>query len=394
MRLRLVLSKRQITFTFAVSLLTLHPFFCSGDAIGKQEVFDSHAVPVCVEQAVEDESQSVTVKACIGTEAVSVQPQDEIWIVSTRQNARKNCEAIEFHTQRLQCSQWWSASLDNLAACHQSDPDHITVVIVHGNNTKDEWALTRGMQFYDRMFGQVPCDRPAVRLVILAWESAQELPRPGPDYKIKSARAVALGAGVGSFLDTLGGDRPVLVGYSLGVQVVLSTLTHQASSIKDLAGSCGPGYQVGLIAPALDGNYACDCLQMIPTNPLIQRAEIFVNRHDRVVLAARVLNRKRCENRCTEPSLVGLADAGRLDASRFRLDDVTQEVRNRHSLVNYIQSSTVRNRVRQLVLNAASQRIVAADSVVDTAVPSENLELVESVSTDVQTLSVDRPVLP
>lgn len=394
MRLRIVPSTRPITLMLAVSLLALQHGFCSDAAVAKQELVESQAIPECVECIGGSESQSVAVKSCLGTETLCVQSQDEIWVVSTRQGSGQNCADTELHTQQLICNQWQNANLDDLATCHQSDPDHITVIMVHGNNTNDEWALTRGMQFYDRMFGRAACDRPAVRLVILAWESDQELPRPGPDYKLKSARAVALGSSVGSLLDVLGGDRPVLVGYSLGVQVVLSTLTHQANGIKDQANCCVSGYQVGLIAPALDASYACNDLKMIPANPLIQRAEIFVNRHDRVLLAARILNRKRCDDRCAEPSLVGLSDKGRLDSNRFRLDDVTQEVRNRHSLVNYIQSSTVQRRVRQLVLNAAFQRTVVADSVVGAVVPSGNLELTDGVTLSDQASSVDLPLLP
>ena len=314
-----------------------------------------------------DAMQLVSVKGCFSNQNICVDSQDEIWVVSAHQpcgNTSDECSVTEFHTQRLECSQWKPRSVSDLAAAHQSDLEHVTVLVFHGNNTNGEWALTRGMQFYDQVFGQHPDGRPPVRLVILAWESAKVLPRPCPDYKLKSARAVSLGPSIGALLDELSGPRPVLVGYSLGAQVVLSAMTEMASresensiGCQQGSGGCQQGFQLALVAPALNADFACGDLASIGSNPLIDRAEIFVNRNDRVLRAARLLNRKRCDDPTIEPSLIGLVDKGRVDLNRFQLHDVTREVRNRHSLVNYIESSNLKCRIRQIVSDVAPEHL-------------------------------------
>ena len=339
----------------------------AGSALAQQSNIDfgviHERVPVAVSSGAR---QSVAVKNLLGSESISVDPKDEIWIVSAHQVCKLGClkarcnkqtSPIEFETKRLACNQWQTQELSDLAYCHQSDLGHVTIMLVHGNNTNEDWALTRGMQFYDRIFGQCPDGRVPVRLVILAWESEKVLPRPCPDYKLKSARAVALGASMAALLNDLGGDRPVLVGYSLGAQVVLSTLTEMAASENVESCKSRPQFHVAVIAPALEAGFACGDLAKIGCNPLIDDAQIFVNRRDRVVKSAQVLNRKRCEDRSAEPSLIGMADMGQLDSNRFRLHDVTREVRNRHSLINYIQSTKLRQQIRRVIANAAAEHL-------------------------------------
>lgn len=327
--------------------------FAQHDFVDASVVFEN-SVAVCDSLA---EPQPVAVKSFVGTETICVAPQDEVWVVTAQRGCGRCSSVPSFEAERLVGGQWQPNSLSELASCHQSDPDHVTVMIVHGNNTNNDWALTRGMQFYDRMFGRKPNGRQAVRLVILAWESEKVLPRPCPDYQLKARRAVVVGSGVASLLNDLGGTRPILVGYSLGAQVVLSALTEMAAcDAPDLVG-CQQGFEVALIAPALEADFACGDLALISHNHLITETEIFINRSDRVLLAARFLNRKRCEDRSIEPSLLGMAEQGYLDPNRFHLHDVTREVRNRHSLVNYIESSTIQCRICQIVAASADQRM-------------------------------------
>ena len=370
----------------------------ASSALGQSHFIDAGVVSeVVVEDPSSSAPQSVAVKSCVGNNTICVDPQDEIWLVSAHQAQCKGCcvaargkqpASIEFETQQLVGSQWQPQSFSDLAISHQSDPGHVTVMVFHGNNTNNEWALTRGMQFYDQIYGQNPDGRTPVRLVIVAWESEKVLPRPCPDYKLKSARAAALGADVGALLGDLGGSRPVLVGYSLGCQIVLSTLTELAASECQTSIQCQHGFHVAVIAPALEGDFACGDLATIGSNPLIDDAQIFVNRNDRVALAARLINRKRCEDRSVEPSLVGLADKGRLDSCRFQLHDVTREVRNRHSLVNYIQSATVRHHIRQATAKAAAENLSQFVEL-DGDLPAEE-STVTSVNADsVSTAAID-----
>ena len=365
----------------------------AGLAFGQQEIDDALESQNHVEVVVPSNTQqSVTVRKSVGTESISIDARDEIWVLSAHQaqkldgcNAR--CDSygseIEFETQRLDCSQWQPQSLSDLAFAHQSDPDHVTIMLVHGNNTDNDWALTRGMQFYDRIFGKCLNGRPPVRLIILAWESQKVLPRPCLDYKLKSTRAVSLGSHIGWLLNELGGNRPVLVGYSLGAQVVLSTLAHLESCGSFASCELQNGFHVAFIAPALEADFACGELAAINNNHLIADAQIFANRHDRVVLASQLLSRHRCDDRSVEPSLVGLADKGRLDASRFQLHDVTREVRNRHSLGNYIESRTVQRCVLRVVTNA---KLEHANQIVEFSGQQVVKEVVKQVASTVAPL--------
>ena len=352
----LLISLPKVAAIVVVGLLTASTAFARQD-VTQQDVIETIASCKC-ESADSDvaASQSVQVKNCVGFQTICVAPQDEVWLVPVRQQCGLNGTATKFYPRQLINSQWQTKSVAELAACHQSDPDHMTIIVIHGNNTPERWALTRGMQFYERVFGQAPHNRPAIRMVLLAWESEKVLPRPAPDYQLKSARAAALGPGVGSFLNELGGSRPVLVGYSLGVQVVLSTLSNLAACEGADLSECAAGFEVAMIAPALDADFACRGLEAIPHNPLIEDAEIFLNRHDRVARAARVLNRKQCADRTVESSVSELANRGRFDA-RFQVHDVTREVSSRHSLVNYVRSTTMQCRIREMVARAASQRM-------------------------------------
>ena len=134
-------------------------------------------------------------------------------------------------------------------------------------------------------------------------------------------------------------------------------MTEMASRESENSIGCQQGFQLALVAPALNADFACGDLASIGSNPLIDRAEIFVNRNDRVLRAARLLNRKRCDDPTIEPSLIGLVDKGRVDLNRFQLHDVTREVRNRHSLVNYIESSNLQCRIRQIVSDVAPEHL-------------------------------------
>ncbi len=359
MRLRSSLKTDSLTRLLLAWVVVAAVLLVAADSVlaaGEIPICSASDVQASVDSTVTESGlQSVTVKTCFGTQTICVAAQDEIWVVSAEPSCVGCGQASSFKTEHLVGSQWRNENLADLSICHRQDPDHITVVVVHGNNTDHDWALTRGMQFYDRMFGEAPCNRPSIRLVIFAWDSEKVLARPGPDYKIKADRAVALGTGVVDLLDELGGRRPVMVGYSLGVQVVLSTLTELVDRAAGDSAQLEPRFHIALIAPALQSDFACNQLQSLTCNPLIHDAELFINRHDRVLLAARLLNRSKCENSDVEPSLAGLADQGCLD-SRFRLNDVTAEVRNRHSLVNYIQSSTLQCGIRKLVADAEVYR--------------------------------------
>jgi hypothetical protein len=313
-------------------------------------------------------SQQVVIKTCLGEETISVLPRDEVWLVSVRQDCcgTKGCDdcqstaRYDFEAQRLIKGQWVPADLAGLVANHQSSDGLQTVVMVHGNNTDRRWAITRGMQFYDRLIGRVTACRPSVRMVILDWDSEQVCLRPLQDFKLKAARAAALGLPVAFLLEELDGPRPLLAGYSLGVQVILATV-DRLSENANRSCHCG-GYRMALIAPALDPDYACNDLAVIEQNSLIAEAELFCNTGDRLVRVSELISRKQNVDAAVEPSISRLFRSGSLDSTRFQRYDVAREVRNRHSLINYLASPKLKCKMLDLLRATASDNAIVESS--------------------------------
>ncbi len=151
---------------------------------------------------------------------------DQLWLVNTRQLPDcpcPRCDPGQFEVYRHQCDVGWQrSSREEFLA--SSDPQSVTTVYVHGNDTDAARARTGGQQLYARLVNS-PCAGGPVRFVIWSWPSEHVVPRVRNDIQIKVCRTHAEALYLADFLDRLDPHAPVsLSGYSLGARVTTGAL--------------------------------------------------------------------------------------------------------------------------------------------------------------------------
>ena len=301
------------------------------------------------------------------TEALSVRPEDEIWIVSARDCcAGRGKEALE--VKRLSEGVWQTSSLEILGNCHQTNRALSTLVYVHGNQTDYQYGMSRGVQFYHN-FVSSKGDVGPLRIVLWLWKSEQEQKRLYPDFRIKSKRAIQMGEVFKTTLQQLGDSRMALIGFSLGAQVIASALdsmeaegytcygpTENACYGRNTAIPCrstsSDKYRIALIAPALDPAYACSVANRKACSTLTARTTTFLNRSDRAVKALRIVLRRECTDRSV--TLDSLLKGKRLNLGPVRTVDLTWEAGARHSIVKYSRTPSLCRELSSMLAEVAA----------------------------------------
>ncbi len=272
-------------------------------------------------------------------------PQDEIWVVSVRGCSCDPENADLIKVQKLENNSWQSSDLNALSNSHQTDTSRATMVYVHGNQTNYEFGITRGFQFYDNLFVNNPCPRTPVRLVLWLWESERELPRLYSDYLFKSRRAMTMGKTLTKTLNSLGNRQVAIVGFSLGAQVVLSSLEQMERAQMEFGCDCEAAmdqkqkFNVVLIAPALDPNYVCDVSDRFIESSFVSRSSIIVNSDDRAVKAMRFVIRHECPE--ARGGFAELVRCNSLPLGKTQFFEVSQEISRKHAIRRYTKSPTV-----------------------------------------------------
>ncbi len=282
---------------------------------------------------------------------VCIRPQDELWIVSARD---AHCDASGFvplHCSRFVDGGFCPAELQALYTAHQTDHSRQTVLFVHGNRTDAGWATSRGAQVYENIFASNLCSAP-VRYVIWQWRSEPEIKRPIRDYVIKSQRAVRLGPSMARFLRDFEDREIMLIGYSLGSQVLLSAFSN--GCMADFPD--GRGYSLNFIAAAIDCDFARTVGCLGCPLQLVDQTNIFQNDGDRVVRASQKVCQRRF-GRCVS-SLASIVQQGLLALGEVSMYNITNEVGKQHSVVRYTRSMTVRT----VIAAAVEQRLEGQDA--------------------------------
>ena len=276
------------------------------------------------------DKQTVRTRNGVGFRLVNVRAQDEIWLVSARQH--KQCE---LNLQRLIDGQWVPACMEELTDAHAVDQQRSSVVYVHGNRTDDEYARSRGLQFYENVFNGESSSGP-VRFVIFAWRSEREKIRPTLDFKVKLDRSVELGPTFANFLDKFQDRRIVLAGFSLGSQVVLSGLVQLPSQVaSDKVGK----FQVALVTPALKAADASNSVASLPLNPTAAKTVVFVNRKDNAIRAAMLV--AKVTSMQPAVTLEQIANRPTCEtANPVFIEDMTAQTTGCHSITKYSARST------------------------------------------------------
>ena len=286
--------------------------------------------------------QWVRVRSKLKTDRIYVQPQDEIWVVSARDNLSAPYDLSRMTVKKLSNGQWHSADLNQLTHAHQTDLSRKTMLFTHGNRTSYSWAVSRGMAVYQNLFSTCAA-RPAIRLVVFAWQSDRETPLPVADYRIKAKKSVCIGTTFGLLLNQFQNRDLMLVGYSLGAQVILSGLENEFQpATNDL-------FEVSLIAPAFDCDWLASRAAASRPPVKVKRATVFVNRGDRVIkVATRVCQR---EYPSVNLDLHQLAASGQLPFARADFVDLTAETTSIHSIARYTKSFSLRMGIYQQLVD-------------------------------------------
>ncbi len=275
-------------------------------------------------------------------------PGDQLWVINTRDFAAGDgCGELRVG-QYAGCG-FQLSSLDLLREEIAVRPDLQTMVYVHGNFTDLGWSLQRGCEVYGKIFRDSPCRAP-VRFIIWSWKTERE---SGPvcDFDIKLARSVEEGDRLGSVLNQLPLQRPAVVGYSLGCQVILSALTQPA-------GDVATPWHVVLMAPALECQFGPRLCEYPLTESSVGHLTVLTNERDRALKYSRL----RCLaiDGCGQPldqfSVLPLLRQGGLEPCVL---EISREVGGRHAISRYYSSPTVVRTIRRLVLESGAADLVA-----------------------------------
>ena len=281
---------------------------------------------------------------------IAVLPQDEIWLLDGRQAHCDPNDLSLIGVRQLVGQQWVEDQLANLVLQHSTDRTKKTLIYAHGNRTDEEWAIARGLQFYQNAFGNTGNCRPPVRLVIWSWHAEQEGCRPARDFAEKSDRSVVVGPALVNLLLEFPDRNLLLVGFSLGAQSFLTALGD--SRIQANQAEFQPeGYRVILIAPALDGCYVASQAHQYPSPFVVERAEIFDNRIDRALRVAKIVGRKQTPN--GDISIRELAARGNLPLNNVQIWDMAEETGKGHSIDRYSRNDAIRNCLNRMLWELA-----------------------------------------
>jgi len=283
-------------------------------------------------------SQEISTKNVLGRRLVHVRAQDDVWLVSAR-----NETSSSLSCQRLVDGQWCGSSLDNLATAKALSPDMPTLVYVHGDRTDEQYARSRGLQFYENVFNPDKCgDSGPIRFVIFAWKAEREIMRPSFDYRLKLLRSVQLGQTFRSFLSRFHDRQMLLVGFSLGGQVILSGISNPdtSDSICNYCNLQTGQYRLALITPSLAPNETQTSIDPLPYLTSVQETHVFINKKDNAIRAANVVNRNNCID--AQKELSSLARGCLACApNQVRIHDMTPEVGHCHSITKYSEASVL-----------------------------------------------------
>ena len=285
--------------------------------------------------------QSIRTQDGIGFRVVNVRSQDEIWLVSARQ--QNQCG---LSLQRLVDGQWVAANMAELTESHAVDSQKSSVVYVHGNRTDDRYARSRGLQFYENIFNSESCSGP-VRFVIFAWRAEREKIRLSSDFNVKLQRSVDLGCAFANFLNEFNDRQMVLVGFSLGGQVVLSGLAQLHAQGQFSSYHAGK-FQVALITPALKASDALNSVAPLPLNPAAAKTVVFVNRKDNAIRAAKLIAKATSEQPAVTLEQIASQPVCEMINPVF-IEDITAETTGCHSIVKYsARSSRIKTVLKEM----------------------------------------------
>jgi hypothetical protein len=177
-----------------------------------------------------------------------------------------------------------------------------------------------------------------MRFVIWAWRSEKEArKRPAQDFQIKSKRAVALGPAFQATLHQFGERPMILIGYSLGAQVIAAALT----SPTNCQDAC---HTFVAIAPVLDCDFSDRFQVPLSASHQVGQAFIFVNEGDRAIRGAQMVCRLQ-KGRCFESFEEWANHCSECLPGKVNTIDVTNITSRHHSIIKYTALEPIRSTI-------------------------------------------------
>ena len=296
-----------------------------------------------------------TNNSLLASETCCTNPGDEFWLVSARNI--DECQT-DVTCDQLECfrnidGRWCPANFHDLTELHAIDSTKETVLHVHGTRTDFNDARRQCSTVYQNVFANCSA-RPPVRFVCWIWRSESETRRPVQEYKSKSRRSVLLGNIFAKTLRCFGQRPPVLIGYSLGTQLIASAITDPSAT--DL-----PCYRFAVIAPVLDCDFCKE--PQIPT--FTQQMVLFSSSKDRAVR----FSKRICQKQCA-PSFEQWASGPTQPLGPFSRIDVSAEVGKKHSINRYTSAAPVVACLNKMLVDNANQHAVQSGHAVEFVAPA------------------------
>ena len=274
------------------------------------------------------------------TEIANVRDCDEVWLLKIHDdNGTPDPEHLTVKQQLTprqreqiptECG-WLDQQLSDLTQAHLIAPELQTVIYIPGWRTTDCSALRQANAVYNAMIKSD--ELPPIRFVSLVWKAEQSEKRYRQDFIQKSNYSLTVGSAMLPIMQQFQNRDVVLVGHSLGVQVVLSFLTQRNMLPDD-----GTRYKTAFLGSALN----CDFANNIKSQRLSFQCQ---TSQSLIVNNARDGALRLSSKRVCHPGLG--RDAGSLDpvveqnlvplGNRQRIE-VKSEVGCRHDVAYYVGS--------------------------------------------------------
>jgi hypothetical protein len=282
----------------------------------------------------------------------------QLWLVGTRRlphGPRASARPLTPDVSRFERPGVWRAAPHD-ALLAPGDPPLTTVVFVHGNDTDEAWARSRGLGIYQALTRRA---EPPFRLIVWSWPAEYVTGGFRHDARVKAERADSNAYYLAQFLSQLDHKAPVqVVGYSLGARVVTGGLHllgggslagRRLESIGDIR---RPPVHATLIAAAIDDDWLLPGHRHGRAIAAADRMVVLVNPQDRVLRWYRFLSR---DNGATALGVHGVASLRSLGPQRYKLEqvNVNSYVGGQHGWSRYASSPQIVQQLKRDILLAS-----------------------------------------
>jgi hypothetical protein len=283
--------------------------------------------------------------------------ESQLWLVSTRRlphgplssSRRVLPEFIRYEPSGA----WRQTSHDELLATR--DERLTTVVLVHGNDTDEPMARSRGLAIYQSL-AQRP-DEP-MRLIIWSWP-ADAIPGTfRQDARVKAERAEADSYYLAQFISDLDGSGPVrLVGYSFGARVVTGGLhllgggSLAGRTLDPVGDRDHAPIRAVLMAAAVDADWLLPGRRHGRAMSIVDRMVLLVNPQDRALRWYRFITPG---NGATALGSNGIASLGSLGPHRQKVEqvNVNSYIGGQHGWSSYVSAPQILDHLKREIFGA------------------------------------------